>query len=150
MQRDLKKILWGICFISGGLFIIIPLLVSISKIIVNPAKPKADLVITINLWFIFFCFLIFILPAIYLIYTSKPSFNMMYNGSVLGWFVIISILTLFCVLIITLAGGTIARASEGKDFITYFYQNFGYFLGLGFLFCFLVICLGLITTKLKH
>jgi len=150
LQSDLKKILGCICLLCGVLFIIITLLVSISAIIINPDKSWVDIIITIDIWFIFFWIIIFIFPAIYLIYASKPSVNMIYNGSALGWFVTITLLTLFFILIITLAGGTIAKASEGKDFITYFYQNFGYCLGLGFLFSFLVICLGLITTKLKH
>jgi len=150
MRSDLKRKLGGICLICSGLLIIIPLLVIISNIIVNPTIPWADLAITINLWIIFFCVLIFILPAIYLIYTSKPLPIVIYNGSALAWFVTITILTLICIVIITLAGGRVARSSQGIDFTTYFYGNFGYCLGLGFLFCFLVICFGLITAKLNH
>ncbi|MFX1571561.1 MAG: hypothetical protein ACFFB0_02350 [Promethearchaeota archaeon] len=150
MQSDCKKKIGGICLICAGLFIIIPLLIWISNNIINPARVWADLAITISLWFIFFSFLLFILPAIYLIYTSKTSPIIKYKRSVLAWFITITILTFLCLIIITLAGGTIARASDGTNFISYFYQNFGFCLGLGFLFSFFIICLGLITAKLNH
>ena len=150
MQSDLKKILGGICLICGGMFIIIPLLVSISNIIINPARPWADLIITFDLWFIFFCILIFVLPAIYLMYTSRLSSPIKYNGPALAWYIGITILTLICIIIITLAGGVIAESSHGTDFRTYFYHNFGYCLGIGFLFSLLVICFSLITAKLNH
>ncbi|MFX1305172.1 MAG: hypothetical protein ACFE9X_17585 [Promethearchaeota archaeon] len=150
MQGGLKKIICGICLIFGGLFIIIPLIVYISKMIVYPVRPRADLIITINLWLIFFCFLIFFLPAIYLIYTSKPSPPMIYSGAVLAWFVTITTLTLFCIIIITISGGIIARTSDGIDFETFFYSKFGYCLVIGFIFSFLVICFSLITAKLNN
>lgn len=131
----------GIMLIINGIIFMVPMWIHGIILIDNPI-PWMDLVTIIYIILHLFLGLIFIFPAIYLIYTHVPSPKTQYNNSLLGWSIGITILTLICTTIVTVAGGAIATNSHDIDFRYYFFHNFGYCLGLGFLLSSLLIGFG--------
>lgn len=131
----------GIMLIINGIIFMVPMWIHGIILIDNPI-PWMDLVTIIYIFLHLFLALIFIFPAIYLIYTHMPSPKTQYNNSLVGWTIGISILTLICTTIVTMAGGAIATSSHDINFRSYFFHNFGYCLGLGFLLSSLLIGFG--------
>ncbi len=135
----------GIMLIINGIIFMIPMWVHGIILTDNPI-PWMDLVTIIYIILHLFLVLIFILPGIYLIYTSMPTPKIELKSTFLGWYIGITILTLICTTIVTAAGGVIATSAHDIDFRVYFLHNFGYCLGLGFLLSFLLIGFGFIAA----
>ncbi|MFX1408828.1 MAG: hypothetical protein ACFFA6_00630 [Promethearchaeota archaeon] len=134
----------GIMLMVTGIIFMLPMWIHGTVLLVNPTIAWVDLIIAIYITLHLFLALIFIFPAIYLIYTHIPSPKIQYYSPLVGWSIGITILTLICTTIITTAGGAIANSSQGVNFRDYFFNSFGYCLGLGFLLSNLLIGLGYI------
>ncbi|MFX1316963.1 MAG: hypothetical protein ACFE9T_13965 [Promethearchaeota archaeon] len=134
----------GIMLIITGIIFMLPMWIHGTILLVNQPIAWVDLIIAIYITLHLFLMLIFIFPAIYLIYTHIPSPKVQYYSPLVGWSIGITILTLICTTIVTTAGGAIATSSHDIDFRDYFFNSFGFCLGLGFLLSNLLIGLGYI------
>lgn len=131
----------GIMLIINGIVFMIPMWINGIILIDNPIQ-WMDLVTIIFIILHLFLAFIFIFPGIYLIYTNLANPKLEYNVYLLGWTIGISILTLISTTIVTAVGGAIASEAHDINFRLYFFRNFGYCLGLGFLVSSLLIGLG--------
>lgn len=131
----------GIMLIINGLIFMLPMWIHGIILIDNPIR-WMDLVTIIYIILHLFLGFIFIFPGIYLIYTNMPNPKLEYNPYLLGWTIGISILTLICTTITTAVGGAIASEAHDVNFRAFFFHNFGYCFGVGFLISSLLICLG--------
>ena len=135
----------GIMLIINGIVFMIPMWIHGIFLIGNPIQ-WMDLITIIYIILHLFLAFIFIFPGIYLIYTNIPNPKIEYNSSLLGWTIGIAILTLICTIIITAAGGAIVTSAHDMNFRVYFFHNFGYCFGLGFLISSLLIGFGFIAV----
>jgi len=112
----------GIMILITGLLLILPCVIFIGVLLIDPFLAWADLIIAIYTMFIVMWIIIFILPSMYMISSGRLSDKIKYNKKILRYYLLAIGVILVGMWFYLGIFGLIAD-SAGTDFRTFFFQN---------------------------
>lgn len=112
----------GIMILISGLLLILPCVIFIAMLLIDPFLAWTDLIIAIYTMFIAMWVIIFIIPSVYMISSGRLPDNTKYNKKILRYYLAAIVAILVGMWFYLGIFGLIAE-SAGTDFRSFFFQN---------------------------
>ena len=112
----------GIMILISGLLLILPCVIFIAMLLIDPFLAWTDLIIAIYTMFIVMWVIIFIIPSVYMISSGRLPDNTKYNKKILRYYLAAIVAILVGMWFYLGIFGLIAE-SAGTDFRSFFFQN---------------------------
>jgi hypothetical protein len=129
----------GIMIFITGLLLILPCVIFIAILLIDPFLAWTDLIIAIYTMFIIIWILFFILPSVYMISSGRLPDNTKYNKKILRYY-LAAIGAIFVGMWFYLGIFGLIAESAGTDFRSFFFQNIWISIPIGAIIGPIIVC----------